>query len=65
LIPEAKTQSKNHSDFSRSAQKVDERGISKKVVEEDMGEEEKETPCHSEINGRVREAEVWCLRKYC
>ncbi|KAJ7838523.1 hypothetical protein B0H14DRAFT_2588556 [Mycena olivaceomarginata] len=42
LIPEAKTQSKNNNGFSRSVQKVDERWISKKVADGDMGEEEKE-----------------------
>jgi hypothetical protein len=40
LIPEAKTQSKESKYFSWSAQKVEERGVSKKVVEGGMGEEE-------------------------
>ncbi|KAJ7834055.1 hypothetical protein B0H14DRAFT_2591114 [Mycena olivaceomarginata] len=55
-IPElkAKSQSKNRSGFSRSAQKVDERGQWKKAAEGDMEAAEKssqETPRHSEING--------------
>ncbi|KAJ7336098.1 hypothetical protein DFH08DRAFT_813346 [Mycena albidolilacea] len=57
-IPElkAKSQSKNRSGFSRSAQKVDKRGQWKKVAEGDMEEAEKEQSRelrHSEINGRV------------
>jgi hypothetical protein len=40
LIPEAKTQSKESKYFSWSAQKVEERGVSKKVAEGGMGEEE-------------------------
>ncbi|KAJ7366591.1 hypothetical protein DFH08DRAFT_797531 [Mycena albidolilacea] len=42
LIPEAKTQSKESKDFSWLAQKVEERGILKKVAEGGMGEEEKD-----------------------
>jgi hypothetical protein len=41
-IPEAKTQSRDSSDFSWLAQKVEKRGRTKKVAEGDRGEEEKE-----------------------
>jgi hypothetical protein len=54
LIPEAKTQSKESKDFSWSAQKVEERGISKKVAEGGMGEEEKEQRCDATSLGNKR-----------
>jgi hypothetical protein len=40
-MPEAKTHSKDNSDFSWSAQKVDERRGLKKVAEGDMGRRER------------------------
>jgi hypothetical protein len=55
LIPEVKTQSKNNSGFSRSAQKVDERGGSKETWGKKRKSSE-ETPCHSEMIGRCASA---------
>jgi hypothetical protein len=57
LIPEAtdaKTQSKESKYFSWSAQKVEERGISKKAVEGGMREEEKERRCDTTSLGNKR-----------
>ncbi|KAJ7860230.1 hypothetical protein B0H14DRAFT_2576729 [Mycena olivaceomarginata] len=51
LIPEAKTQSKDNSDFSWPAQKVDERGRSRKEAEGDMEEEEKEKQRDTTLRG--------------
>ena len=46
FIPEVKTQSKDSREFSWSAQKVVERGTSRKVAEADMGGEKKRQKSH-------------------